>query len=94
MDAGVVEKEHYAWAIEGATISESLEQLLEEVLEHGCIDTSFNQLRTDDRVLGDTCDQTDRVVLRPLLDRWPYSKRLGCKAVPAEVASALVASQL
>ena len=59
VDAGVVQQEHYAWAIEGATISESLEQLLEEVLEHGCIDTSFDQLRTDHRVLSDRCDQTD-----------------------------------
>jgi len=56
VDACVVQQEHYAWAIEGPTISKALEELLDEVLEHRCVNATFHQLSTDDGVLSHACN--------------------------------------
>ena len=52
MDASVVQQEHYPWPIEGSVVSEALEQLLDEVLEHRGIDAALNQLCSDDGCLS------------------------------------------
>jgi hypothetical protein len=92
VDASIVQQEHHAGSIEGTAISEALEEFLKEVLEHRGIDSALDELRANNRVLGDTCDQTDGVVLRPRLAGGPDCECLRCKAVPAKSAGAPVAS--
>ena len=92
VDASIVQQEHHTGSVEGAAISEALEELLKEVLEHRGIDAALDELRANNRVLGDTCNQTHRVVLRPRLARRSDCECLRCKAVPSKTAGALVAS--
>jgi hypothetical protein len=92
VDSSIVQKEHHAGSIEGTAISEALEEFLYEVLKHRSIDSALDELGANNRVLGDTCDQTDGVVLRPRLARRSDCECLRCKAVSAKTAGALVAS--
>ena len=55
MDGRVVhEKDHWSPVI-GTIISNFEEQLVDEVLKHGGIDTSFDQLNGHDLLLSDRC---------------------------------------
>ena len=55
MDGRVVHEEHH-WSFVISTIISNLEeQLVDEVLEHRGIDTSFDQLNGHDLLLSDRC---------------------------------------
>jgi len=55
MDGCVVHKK-YHWAFVVATVSPHLEdQLVDEVLEHRSVDTTFNKLNGHDLLLADGC---------------------------------------
>lgn len=53
---GCVVHEKYHWAFVVATVSPHLEdQLVDEVLEHRSVDTTFNKLNGHDLLLADGC---------------------------------------
>ncbi len=56
VDARIVQKQYDTWAVEGATISETLENFLNEVLEYGGVYSALNQLSAYNGVLCYSCN--------------------------------------
>jgi hypothetical protein len=55
MDRSIVHEEHHRSLVVISVSSCLKEQLVDEVLKHGIIDTSFNKLNGHDLLLSDSC---------------------------------------
>ena len=55
MDCRIIHEEHHRSLVVGSVSSYLEEQLVEEVLKHGCVDASFDKLNGHDLLLTDSC---------------------------------------
>jgi hypothetical protein len=55
MDGRVVYEKYHGSPVVATVTSYLEDQLVDEVLEHGCVDASFDQLNGQDLLLSDGC---------------------------------------
>ena len=94
VDAGVVEEEHHPRAFEGSSGSETAKDLVKEVLKHRGVDPAFDNLCTDNCLLGDGGEEAERVGLKALAGIGSHRQGLSGKAVAPQPAGPPLAGEL